>query len=295
MPSLKHTIKTKGLGKTAKRSASLIRRYGASSKKMEQNLNDYVELIERNEVKATFPVPAVTLAKNSDFIKELRSSSVEFALHGYSHMDYSLLAKEDIEIHINKSVKIFKDLGLKPQGFRAPYLKYNDELSHILKRHGINYDSSQAFDSCIYPEMKEASSCVQLILDYYQPVDDPSPIVENGFARIPVWLPDDEILVDRMGEKGKGMTDCWVKMGERALSDGVPFILQLHPERFHICRESLEGVLDWGKGNDAMFLTMGELSDLLLSKRYESKRPVVCITGDLDILSISDLKANSAK
>jgi hypothetical protein len=64
--------------------------------------------------------------------------------------------------------------------------------------------------------------------------------MRGRLVEIPVAMPDDEILVDRLGIKsGTAIGDVWVRLLEIAYNRGDILTLQLHPERGAICREGL--------------------------------------------------------
>ena len=63
MLSLSYTLKVMGFTKTVKRAMSMINRYGFSSKKIEGNTVDFVNLLVGCDAKATFPITGRTFEK----------------------------------------------------------------------------------------------------------------------------------------------------------------------------------------------------------------------------------------
>ena len=69
------------------------------------------------------------------------------------------------------------------------------------------------------------------------------PILLDELVEIPVSLPDDEILIDRLGSPSELVTQTWLSMLAQSYQRGELFTLQLHPERTALCADSLLTVL----------------------------------------------------
>ena len=81
-------------------------------------------------------------------------------------------------------------------------------------------------------------------MEYYKPTKDAKIHEKFGLVRIPVWLPDDEIMVDRLGMSGAEVGKYWLRMAEKSVKMNVPLIVQLHPERIDLCGRGLEMLLE---------------------------------------------------
>jgi hypothetical protein len=77
----------------------------------------------------------------------------------------------------------------------------------------------------------------------------------------------------------------WSEMCQKIKDLGGIPVIQLHPERGKICKKGLEMVLDWARKNDMNLLW---LKDIALDK-FENGN-VMAITGDIDVIKISDFK-----
>ena len=271
MPSLLHTLKTKGFANTIKRVAMIYSRYSFNG--LMRSLNKMLEILEDYNAGVTFPITAVTLDRNMDLIKEVNSSKIEWAMHGYVHIDYTTINLEEIEKHIKKGKEIFKKAGFEVYGFRAPYLKINEDTIKMLKKYGFIYDSSHSFFLPVIPIEKS----VKIILDYYSPLKEWKIDDTHGLLEIPVTLPDDEILVDRLGYRGDKIGKVWVNMCEKLKETNIIPVLQLHPERGRICAAGLKMVLEWARKND---IEIVHLKDIAMGKREN----VMAITGDVDVI-----------
>ena len=296
MPSLSYTLKAKGFRKTAERAMSMINRYRFSSKKMEKNIVDFVNLLERYDAKATFPITARTLEKHGDFIKSIYDKRIEFAIHGYSHIDYSKLSAREQSEGIKKAVEIFKKFGMKPYGFRGPYLQANDDTLNALKENDLLYDSSHSVHWNVVPEeyLKRNAHSYDLALKLYEPKDAetsflPYPI--NGIVRIPVSLPDDEMLIDRLNIKNqKLLGKIWLKILKEASEKGGVFILQLHPERIPFALGALKMLIEEANKKSVWITSLKELALYWMRNGNipNDYKSAICITGDIDVMCLWD-------
>ena len=217
-----------------------------------------------------------------DLIKEIESKSIEWAMHGYVHIDYTKLNDDVILEHIKKGKRIFKKAVIDVVGFRAPYLSINDKILSLLSKNGFVYDSSKCyFVNVISSKMKG----VKIILNYYKPLTKWSIGKYKDMVEIPLCLPDDEILVDRLKLRQDKIGKIWVDMCQRVNKLGGIPVIQLHPERGRICKSGLEMVLDWARKNDMKSVC---LKDIVNNKN--KKDMLIAITGDVDVIKISDFQ-----
>lgn len=61
----------------------------------------------------------------------------QIGCHGYRHVNFALMTPFRTYKEFNKALVIFKDLGLAPSYFRAPYGLYNLTLLILIKTHGM--------------------------------------------------------------------------------------------------------------------------------------------------------------
>ena len=225
---------------------------------MQQALAAYVELLSHHEARATFPVTATALRRHPAVWRDLlrRAPAVELAIHGHVHTDLSLLSAEQQAAEVEQAVALFRANGIPFVGFRAPYLRWNDHLLAALERAGLWYDSSQCL---LWPVIDEDALAtgqregLQLLCDFCQPRPAEAfpalPFWINNLLEIPVSLPDDELLVERLRLKdGARLAAIWGAALELCHRRGELFVLQLHPERFPLCAGALEALLRRARG-----------------------------------------------
>jgi polysaccharide deacetylase family protein (PEP-CTERM system associated) len=110
--------------------------------------------LKKRDIKATFFVLGWIAEKCPDLVKRIVSDGHEIASHGYSHTPIDLLTPESFEADLIKSIELLTSItGRKIKGFRAPSFSITESTFwaiEILKKHGIEYDSS--IFSTIHPD-----------------------------------------------------------------------------------------------------------------------------------------------
>ncbi len=285
-----HSLRTKGLTGTIRRFFSLRKRYGFSGKKMKRNLKKYLTILGEDDIPFTMFVPAFVSKKHSGFLRNLNSDLLELGLHGYVHADYREMSRDEIKFHLELSKEIFDQFDMKIDGFRAPYLAWNDELIKELSN-VITYDSSASYDSGVIDPGVTKYDKYDMIREYYSPVDEPKLIEKYSVIMIPVWLPDDEILVDRLGMEDQHIGEYWIQMAKKAVSKKTPLVIQLHPERINHCEKALKRLIEFGKSKGAEFVKLSRLAREFKERGKDEKYHLqIAITGDLDMISLTDKK-----
>jgi hypothetical protein len=137
-------------------------------------------------------------------------------------------------------------------GFRAPYLRWNDDLLAALAAAGLIYDSSQPIlwpvvdTAALSPEQRQA---LDTLLAFDRPASAETtsalPFWVGDLLELPVSFPDDEMLVERLRLRDAGaIAQHWIAAFDQCHARGEMFVLQLHPERFPLCAAALERLLD---------------------------------------------------
>jgi len=242
---------SRGCGNLLQRCVSVSRRFGLSPTKIEAKLNRYVDVTEKLGCVPTFPVTAVLVKRHPEVIRRLCNRGVELAIHGYVHTDYKSVCLEEQLRHFNKAITIFDSYRIPFSGFRAPFLRVNSETIEALSKLKLAYDSSRSIVWDVldnYDRSQKPWRDYTRLLDFYQPLEAGSylslPRFENGLVEIPVSIPDDEALVDRLNmHEAKEISRVWEKIFLRTYDRGELFTLQLHHERIGLCAGALEAVI----------------------------------------------------
>jgi len=102
-----------------------------------------LNILNKYNVKATFFISAEIAILFRDTILEIIEHGHEIASHGYRHIDYSELSKQELYTQISKSKHIIEEqIGTQVLGFRAPQFRINQQMFDILGELEFKYDSS---------------------------------------------------------------------------------------------------------------------------------------------------------
>jgi len=203
------------------------------------------------------------MQRHPSFARELLDRGVELAVHAYTHVDLSALDYRAQAENIGMAVDTFRRLGVPFEGFRAPYLHWNEDTMRVVEEYGFRYSSNQAFwwevleDSQLPPSAREGMARGRA---FYRPLSSGEgfalPFRRRGFVEIPVSLPDDEILLDRMYlHDPSTLRELWMRIVEESHRRGELFTLQLHPERIDFFAEVLEEVLRFARSAEPSIWT----------------------------------------
>ena len=98
------------------------------------------EVLDETGIKATFFAETTTLSKTDSF--DIVGGN-EIAIHGVDHEDITLMTEDEIGTMLgNASDTVKKITGMRPKGFRAPFMRYDERLFPLLRKIGVRYDSS---------------------------------------------------------------------------------------------------------------------------------------------------------
>jgi peptidoglycan/xylan/chitin deacetylase (PgdA/CDA1 family) len=236
---------------------------------MERRLLACRDIVAEYGGRPSLPITAAVMDRNPQVARKLADGGVELCVHGLIHTDMARLPSETQEEHIRIALDLFESHGIEARGFRSPYLKYNADTLKAVEKLGFEYDSNLPFYWEPLESLRgldaDAADGLRRGLRFYDPVRYPSdrslPRYIGGIVEIPVSLPDDEILLDRMGLPTDRIGDVWMEMAGLALERGEMLIVQLHPERIFHLEGALRRMLEFAKGSGAFWMAgMGEIA-----------------------------------
>ncbi|RME45914.1 MAG: hypothetical protein D6796_09750 [Caldilineae bacterium] len=240
-------LRGKGLVNFLRRGATIFRRYGVTPHKMERQIECLVEVLRRFQCRASFPIPSVVLKRNPAVAKRYSAEGMEFAIHGYRHIDHSRLSLQ-AQVHQLKQAKAaFEQANIPVNGFRSPYLRLGDDTLAILQSLGLQYDASRSLCWDVVDGL--STPLYRHVLGFYGTRSAsryPSlPRLRGGLVEIPYSLPDDEALVERLHiTDPRALRAPWLAILEHTYRLGELFVLGLHPERAELCLDALAAVLE---------------------------------------------------
>jgi peptidoglycan/xylan/chitin deacetylase (PgdA/CDA1 family) len=256
--------KSRGIGNLLLRIGTVIRRFGISSKRFERLLRRYSMVTRNLGCVPTFPITAVILKRHPKLIRELCQQGVEFAVHGHIHTDYKTLPLEEQIVHFRKAINTFQSCRVPFTGFRAPFLRINSRTPQALSNLEFPYDSSCAVHWDVIDSNKYANvswSEYEKLLDFYQSRRAQDylvlPRTIDSFVEIPVSIPDDEAIVERLNITARSkISEIWGAILRRTYNGGELFTMQLHPERISYCENALADIIQQAKGlNPGVWVT----------------------------------------
>ena len=241
-------IATKGKGpfKMLKRARAISGRYGVTPGKMDRILARFAGTLGEFDCGATFPITTAALARNKGVVEKYEARNIEFAVHGYFHVDHTQLSFDAQLEHFSRARRAFEAQHVVCRGFRCPYLRWNADTIQAATRAGFLYDSSQGLAWDVVQDVD--TPAYRHVLGFYGAVpaaDYPAlPRWDNGLVRIPYCLPDDESLIDRFQLKtDESKNRLWLDVLDRTYHLGELFTLGLHPERIDLCEAPLRATL----------------------------------------------------
>ena len=229
----------------------IFHRYKLTSKKAGPQLRDFSEFFRQNNIETTFAVTAKVLERHPKLLNQIARENIELAIHGYRHIDYSRLSKELQLRHFEKAVEIFRKNEIPLSGFRFPYLRYNRRSNYIPYANLFDYLSNDAIlwnppEATGFPKRKQRSYQTMLNLYDYKPSEKniSLPRYQDNILNIPISLPDDDLLIDRLGIKdASALYHIWNDILKQTYQRGELFNLSVHPERFPFYGEAIEALL----------------------------------------------------
>lgn len=243
--------KAKGARSFLRRVGMIGHRYGSTPQKMQSAISQFSDILRQYGGSATFPTTAIAIARNPNVLRKYAGDDIEFAVHGYTHVDYSKLASDMQITHLKRAIEVFKNASIETVGFRSPYLRRETNLYSALQQVGFSYVSNQpVMWNVLDDEDFSASGRVayQHALAFYEPWDATErlslPQLHNNLVEIPVSLPDDEILLDRLQGETRGLVArAWLHILSKTYQRGELFTVQLHPERTALAATGLVALL----------------------------------------------------
>lgn len=250
--SLAMSLRSRGTAGSAARTARVLSRFGMTTASMARRLDRYDAITGELGIRPTWPTTACVLARHPEMLRRYAERGDELAVHGLVHGDHALLDRRAQRDSIARAAEIFERSGFQALGFRGPYLRYNEATRDVLRELGFLYHSSQAVSFPLHNDALDASdssacSSYELALKLYAAIAADTvaviPRLREGLVDIPVAIPDDEILVERLKVTGEAATAQWLRVLDFTYARGDLFTVQLHPERIDELGEALAATL----------------------------------------------------
>ena len=111
--------------------------------RIEHAIDDYLALLDRYHIKATFFVLCSSLAHTGEYLKHIAKAGHELALHGLTHDLPAQTEREELKKQIAEGkVLLESEFGTEIIGYRAPCFAVSDAVIDVISELGFRYDSS---------------------------------------------------------------------------------------------------------------------------------------------------------
>ncbi len=274
-----------------KRVGAITQRYSITPKKMMHSLGVLIDLLQQFNCSASFPLTGVVLKRNPKIITELLDRHIELLVHGYFHVDYTQIDPVQRLAEFNQARQLFKTMGIDAVGFRSPYLRRDTSLDQTVELAGFSYVSNLTIlwdtPHIDAANQTEGYKSYQRAVNFYKPKFSNQhlalPRLIGNLVDVPVSLPDDEMLVDRLNDKSGVLVEkIWKHIFLQTYSRGELFTVQLHPERTLLCVNALAALLSETQ-NLTPSVWIARLDEIAAwwRKRTEAKVETKCCGDDL--------------
>lgn len=252
------SIRTKGMHNFVRRLGTVFTRFGFSEKQIHHSLRAIVDVVRGYGSAPTFFIPAVVLGRHPALISEIAGDGAEIGVHGYVHNDYRTLNKGQQYRQTEKAVSVFERVRIPYYGFRNPYLGWTQESLEVFTDLGFRYESNIAVLHNVV-DLKAFSPLIQggfaKSLALFQAVPSSiyrlRPHFDGNLLRIPMSIPDDEMLFDRLRiTDPREVGRIWSEVMQRVYDLGGLYTLNLHPERGLLCRRALDTLLAYARSRE---------------------------------------------
>ena len=250
---------------------TIVERFGISPRKSEVNLSTLMGVVERHGVRPTLAVTAIATLRHPDIMRALQDRGAEMAAHGYVHNDYASLSAEQQRRQMQAARTTLEGLGLAIRGWRCPYSRWNGDTLTALVAAGFEYDATPVYHWPAYqreriPLSEEAKEDYQRFIDLSSAHDALThvvlPTLVEGLVQLPMSIPQDEDMVDRLHLDIDSMSRVWIRMIRDTRERGEIFVMCVHPERAALVAASLDAALDEARRmGDVWIAPCGEIAD----------------------------------
>ena len=252
MNYFRHLIHSKGSTNLWGRLLMIWRHFGITRARSRHAFERISEISRKYKWTPSFFVTASLLDRHRDLLRKVTANDTHIGLHGYHHLDYALMSYGAQKSDIRKGLEKFRKLGMQTSGFRGPFLRFSGDTARAVTDNDISWLSHSVMLLNHHPHsafLKRNKAVRHILREYYVQKDhseSPSiPYWGEYCVEIPVSLPDDEMLVDRLGIRdSRKFASIWVDMLHSARKDGELLNLLFHPERIDYVAEPLESILE---------------------------------------------------
>jgi peptidoglycan/xylan/chitin deacetylase (PgdA/CDA1 family) len=198
-----------------------------------------------------FAVPARVLEQERSFFQELAGRGVELCLHGYDHVDFRALTREQAERQFRLGHQAYVEAGVPVTGFRCPYLSFDDTVARAVPGTLFVYSSNVAVRWPVDTPPPTSHAAARQLAGFYRASSANDrvsiPRRRGSLIEVPASLPDDFELVIAAGAPPEVITRVWLDVWEQVRRRGELFAPLFHPEAFSSLAPAFEALLRDGR------------------------------------------------
>lgn len=236
-------------------------------------------VLEEYDSSFTFPLVAHIAKSHQDYVDFLKSYPYEIAIHGYKHIRYQYITKEQMELELKLATKIFKELNIPYNGFRAPYNNYTEDTKLLLEKFNFKWDIGIGY----LPEFREKFEIFKYKFESGK---------ESSYSCVPLNKLSDDLMIDQMKLNDKQMAKALINQLELAKETSGIIMFDLHPIRLGRKEyiSCLKIFLEHANKINAWLPTVSEAIQYWEKyKKWKNNAPVCCLlTGDIDNFTFWD-------
>ena len=112
--------------------------------RIEQAIDDYLDLLDRYNIKATLFALCSSLDYTREYLKRAVERGHEIALHGLTHDIPAQMDREELKRQLSEGKAMLeREFDTEVIGYRAPCFAVTDDVLDVLYELGFKYDSSR--------------------------------------------------------------------------------------------------------------------------------------------------------
>jgi peptidoglycan/xylan/chitin deacetylase (PgdA/CDA1 family) len=183
-----------------------------------QGIPRILDILAKNDVKASFFVPAVVALLYPDEQRRVVAEGHEIGIHGWIHERNSVLPVEaERDLQMRSADTLERIAGVRPVGIRTPSWDFSPNTLAITRDMGLKYDSSLMADVDCYELLMDGANTgvVELPVEWIR--DDAVYFNMNRFAGLRPYTPPTDVF------------DIFKREFDGAYSEGGLFQLTMHP------------------------------------------------------------------
>ena len=176
-------------------------------------------LLERNDIKATFFMPAVSAKLYSEEVRQIANAGHEVGIHGWIHEFTSTLEKGEERMLMQNALDTLEEIaGRRPVGIRTGSWEYSENTLELIDELGLFYDSSLMADDVPYELLSDGESTGVVELPVEWILDDYPYFGMNRYGSTRPYTPPSDVY------------EIWTAEFDMAYEEGGLFLLTMHPQ-----------------------------------------------------------------